>query len=66
MLILFNVENSFEAGRDQRRAGTSYVEYFIAAAAMALATLAVLRRLNTTEGHYRAQFDARMQAIAGP
>ena len=49
----------------QKQSGTSYIEYFIAAAAMALATLAVLGRLNTTEGHYQAQFDDRMHAIAG-
>lgn len=47
------------------RAGTSYVEYFIAAAAMAIATLAVLGQLNNVVGPYNTQFDDRMQAIAG-
>jgi hypothetical protein len=51
----------------QNRAGTSYVEYFIAAAAMALATLAVLNHLKSPGfvTSYEAQFDGRMQAIAG-
>lgn len=52
----------------QKRAGTSYVEYFIAAAAMTIATLAVLGRLQSPDfvPPYQAQFDGRMQAIAGP
>ena len=47
------------------RAGTSYVEYFLAAAAMAIATLAVLGHLDSAVGPHEARFDAQMHAIAG-
>lgn len=51
----------------QKRDGTSYVEYFIAAAAMALATLAVLDHLKSSDfvTPFQGQFDDRMHAIAG-
>jgi len=50
----------------RNQTGTSYVEYFIAAAAMAVATLAVLGRLNSAVGPHELRFNAQMQAIAGP
>ncbi len=67
-------EMSRKSGQTQRndlcdrrisRRGTAYVEYFLVATGMALATVWLVGRLGSAVGPYNTQFNSQMATIRG-